>query len=315
MVLSLGLGRYPVSVWEIVRIILTTSPVHATGTYSNVPWVVVEIVRIPRILIVTLCGAGLALSGGAMQGVFRNPLVGPEIAGVSSGASFGGVLAIMLSLPMFGVIGLAFGFGLLAVVIAFALAKLSGKGNMLALVLSGVFVGAFFTALVGSWNTPGRFATHNCRVWSIGYWEVFSVPTQQKLAIVSVYRLCLGSLLMLRWRINLFSLGDLDAASHSALTLRSFAGPSSFWYRLLSPPGPGHGVIGWVGFIVPHFARMIIGPDHTSLLPVSAMLGGIYFHGMDDISRTIFSSRRFPWASDRGSRYARDLLSLLEDAR
>ena len=75
-----------------------------------------------------------------MQGVFRNPLVGPEIAGISAGASFGGVLAIMLSLPMFGVVGLAFGFGMLALVFAFGLAKLSGRGSMLALVLSGVIV-------------------------------------------------------------------------------------------------------------------------------------------------------------------------------
>ena len=89
MVLSLSLGRYPVSVWEIVRILFSSSPFHATGQYSNAPWVVVETVRIPRILVVTLCGMGLALSGAAMQGVFRNPLVRLEIAGVQAGASFG----------------------------------------------------------------------------------------------------------------------------------------------------------------------------------------------------------------------------------
>jgi iron complex transport system permease protein len=104
MILSLRLGRYPVPVGEIMKIILTTSPIHATELYSNAPWVVVEIVRIPRILIVTLCGMGLALSGAVMQGVFRNPLVGPEIAGVSSGAACDGVSSIMLSLPMYGVV-------------------------------------------------------------------------------------------------------------------------------------------------------------------------------------------------------------------
>jgi iron complex transport system permease protein len=149
LLLSLTLGRHPVSIPEIVRILFTTSPFHATGSYATPTWVVVEIVRIPRILIVTLCGMGLALSGAAMQGVFRNPLVGPEIVSVSAGASFGGVLAIILSLPMFGVVGLAFGFGMLALAIAFGLARLSGKGSMLALVLSGVIVGTFFGALVG----------------------------------------------------------------------------------------------------------------------------------------------------------------------
>ena len=111
--------------------------------------VVVEIVRLPRILLVTLCGMGLPLSGAAMQGVFRNPLVSPDIAGVSAGASFGGVLAIMLSLSQTGMVSLAFLFGLIALVAAFSLARLAARSGILGLVLSGVIVGAFFGALVG----------------------------------------------------------------------------------------------------------------------------------------------------------------------
>lgn len=287
MILSLRLGRYPVSVREIARIIFTTSPIRARELYSNSPWVVVEIVRIPRILIVTLCGMGLALSGAAMQGVFRNPLVGPEIAGVSAGASFGGVLAIMLSLPMFGVVGLAFGFGMLALVIAFGLAKLSGRGSMLALVLSGVIVGAFFGALVGLMET---LADPTAKLPSIIYWLLgsFAGATYQKLAIVSGTMLIAGTvLLMLRWRINLLSLGEDDAAALGINIEALRWAIIALVALIVAAQVSVSGGVGWVGLIIPHLARMLVGPEHTKLLPASAFLGGIYLLAMDDIARSV----------------------------
>jgi iron complex transport system permease protein len=287
MLLSLRLGRYPVSVGEIVRIILTTSPIHATGLYSNAPWVVVEIVRIPRILTVTLCGMGLALSGAAMQGVFRNPLVGPEIAGVSTGASFGGVLAIMLALPMYGVVSLAFAFGMLALVIAFGLARLSGRGSMLALVLSGVIVGAFFGALVGLMET---LADPTAKLPTIIYWLLgsFAGATYQKLAIISGVLLVAGTLLlMLRWRINLLSLGEDDAAALGINIEALRWGIIALVALIVAAQVSVSGGVGWVGLIIPHLARMLVGPEHSKLLPASAFLGGIYLLAMDDIARSV----------------------------
>lgn len=287
MVLSLRLGRYPVSVWEIMRILFTTSPIHATELYSNAPWVVVEIVRIPRILTATLCGMGLALSGAAMQGVFRNPLVGPEIAGVSSGAACGGVLAIMLSLPMIGVLGLAFGFGMLALVIAFGLAKVSGRGSMLALILSGVIVGAFFSALVGLMET---LADPSSKLPSIIYWLLgsFAGATYQKVAIVAGVSLIAGTLLlMLRWRINLLSLGEADAAALGINIEAMRWAITALVSLIVAAQVSVSGGVGWVGLIIPHLARMLVGPEHSKLLPASAFLGGIYLLAMDDMARSI----------------------------
>ncbi len=161
---SLTLGRYPVPFADIAHILFTTFPINAKVDYENAPWVVVEIVRI---LLVTLCGMGLSMAGATMQGVFRNPLVGPEIAGVSSGASLGGVTAILLSWPPLTIVGLAFGSGLLAFAAAFGLAKLAGRATTLALVLSGVIILGFCSAIVGLLQT---LADPMTKLPSIVYW-------------------------------------------------------------------------------------------------------------------------------------------------
>nr|WP_244427265.1 iron ABC transporter permease [Methyloferula stellata] len=283
---SLTLGRYPVPFSEVARIVFTTFPINAKGNYTNAPWVVVEIVRMPRILLVTLCGMGLAMSGAAMQGVFRNPLVGPEIAGVSSGAALGGVTAIMLSWPSLGIVGLAFGCGLLALFIAFSLAKLAGRASTLGLVLSGVIVGGFCGALVGLMQT---LADPTLKLPSIVYWLLgsFAGATYDKVAIVAAATLFAGTLLMaLRWRINLLSLGEDDAQALGVNVEALRWGLMGLVALLVAAQVSVSGGVGWVGLIVPHLARMLVGPEHTRLLPTAAFLGGIYLLGMDDIARS-----------------------------
>jgi iron complex transport system permease protein len=282
---SLALGRYPVPVSTVIHVVLTTPPVSGFD-YSDVHRVVVEIIRLPRILTVVLCGMGLALSGAALQGVFRNPLVGPEIVGVSSGASFGGVLAIMLSLGPAEIVALAFLFGLAAMVIAFGLARFAGKSSTLALILSGVIVGAFFSALVG---LAQYVAEPQVKLTSIIYWLLgsFVGETYEKTAIVALVMLFAGTtLLLLRWRINLLSLGDVDGAALGvnieALRWMIIALVALIVAAQVSVSGG----VGWVGLIIPHLARMAVGPDHKKLLPASAFAGGIYLLAMDDIARS-----------------------------
>ncbi len=287
MLFSLTLGRYPVPIREVARIVFTMSPFRATFDYSHASWVVVEIVRLPRILEVVLCGMGLALSGAAMQGVFRNPLVGPEIVGVSAGASFGGAVAILFSLSSFGLVSLAFAFGFAALVVAFSFAKLAGEASMLALVLSGVIVGSFFSALVG---LVEYVADPQTRLPSIVYWLLgsFTGATYQKVAIVAGATLFAGiPLVLLRWRINLLSLGEADAkalgANVEVLRWVIIALVSLIVAAQVSVSGG----VGWVALVIPHFARMLVGPNHTKLLPVSAFLGGIYLLAVDDIARSV----------------------------
>ena len=287
MLFSLTIGRYPLPTSEIARIVASSFHTPIKGDYANAHWVVVEIVRMPRILMVTLCGIGLALSGATMQGVFRNPLVGPEIAGVSAGATLGGVLAIMFEWPSLGVVGLAFAGGGAALVCAFGLANLAGRAGVLSLILAEVIVGAFCSAVVGLLET---LADPTTKLPTIIYWLLgsFAGATYEKVAIVAGVSLVAGTMLLaLRWRINLLSLGEVDAASLGVNISALRWGLMALVSVIVAAQVSVSGGVGWVGLIVPHLARMLVGPEHSRLLPASAMLGGIYLLAMDDLARSL----------------------------
>lgn len=287
MLFSLWLGRYPVSPGEIMHIIFTTSvgDVHAP---DDIPWIVIIIVRLPRILLVTLCGMGLAMSGGAMQGVFRNPLVGPEVVGVSAGASFGGVLAILLGFSsLSGTVLLAFIFGAGALAAAFLISRLAGQNGILGLILAGVIISAFFSALIGISTYLADPAT---KLPGIVYWLMgsFAAATYSKVALMAGMVLIAGTMLLgLSWRINLLSLGQSDAQALginvNALRWVAVACVS----LIVAAQVAVSGGVGWVGLVIPHLARMTVGPEHSRLLPVSALFGGIYLLLMDDLARTL----------------------------
>ncbi|MEM9814667.1 MAG: iron chelate uptake ABC transporter family permease subunit, partial [Pseudomonadota bacterium] len=147
VLVSLGIGRFGVPIDHVAGILLA-NVLPIEPTWRPVEERVVELIRMPRILIAGLAGAGLAVAGAALQGVFRNPLVGPQIIGVSSGAAFGGALAILLSESQVLLIGGAFGFGLLAMVVVYTISRQQGRASILMLVLSGIVTSAFFSALV-----------------------------------------------------------------------------------------------------------------------------------------------------------------------
>jgi len=289
-IFSLTLGRYQVPAGNVLHILLAELlPGAGPG---NHPWqeserVVIWLVRLPRILVVVLAGMGLSLSGATLQGVFRNPLVGPHIVGVSSGASFGGVLAMLLSLPAAGVVGLAFAFGILALALVFGLSRLAGRGSVLSLVLAGVCVSAFFGALVG---LTQFLADPEAKLPGMVYWLMgsFAGADWGKVPIIAIPTLGAGALLLLlRWRINLLSLGDTDAAA-LGVKVGALRGAVLLLISLLTAAQVSvSGGVGWVGLVIPHFARMLVGPDHRSLLPASALLGGIYLLLIDTLARNL----------------------------
>ncbi|MFP5072214.1 FecCD family ABC transporter permease [Pseudonocardia nantongensis] len=242
-------------------------------------------VRMPRILMGLLVGAGLALSGAAPQAVFRNPIVNAQIIGVSPGASFGGALAIVLGLGSAGLIGGAFLFGLAALGLVFVVSRSREGGQTLMIVLPGAVVGAFFSALV---SLVTYFADPYNDLQAIVFWLLGSLATAtpEKVVIVGVPEV-LGTVLILslRWRINVLSLGDDDAQ-----TLGVLPGPLR-WTLLVGVAAmvagavAVSGVIGWVGLVVPHLARLWVGPDHRILLPVTVALGGAYLVAVDTLTR------------------------------
>jgi iron complex transport system permease protein len=287
MIFSLRLGRYPVSPEEIVEIILTT-PLGDVHDPDDIPWVVIMIVRVPRILLVTLAGLGLAMAGAAMQGVFRNPLVGPEVVGVSSGASFGGVLAFMLGFPdLTEVAFLAFIFGAGALITAFIISRLAGQGGILGLLLAGVIISAFLGALTGICIYLADPAT---KLPGILYWLMgsFAAATYTKVALVAGVVLVAGTLLLgLSWRINLLSLGQSDAQALGVNVDALRWGVVACVSLIVAAQVAVSGGVGWVGLVIPHLARMLVGPEHSRLIPVSGLLGGIYLLLVDDLARTL----------------------------
>ncbi|HEV7166998.1 MAG TPA: iron ABC transporter permease [Micrococcaceae bacterium] len=282
---ALALGRYNVPFWDVLQTLasrLLPIPASVSGVEQNV----VLLVRLPRVLLALLVGGGLAIGGAALQAIFRNPLVSPEIIGVSAGASFGGALALLLGLGSAVLVGSSFLFGLAALGLLFLITSGKGGTPMLMLVLGGVVTGSFFSALVAlATYVADPFTTLPAIVfWLLG--SVASATYAQVLVAVGPVLVGTAVLLALRWRINVLSLGDEDAA---ALGLR----PRTLrWVVLVSVAlivagaVAVSGAISWVGLVIPHLARMWVGPDHRVLLPVSFLVGGAYIVAVDTIART-----------------------------
>jgi iron complex transport system permease protein len=287
IVASLCVGAYPISPGRAVRLLLyLVWPFHSASAsqFNLKELVVMKIIRPPRVLLASLAGMGLGISGTALQGMLRNPLVGPDIVGVTSGAAFGGVVAISLELSPVWVIVLAFCGGLLAMTGVFGLAKLARSGsNSMILILAGIFIGAFFLALIGLVEFYGN-------VFKMTHWLIGSFVDADwtKVGTIAVPTLCGGAVLMtLRWRMNLLSLGDLDAKSLginvSVLRWAIIALVS----LIVAAQVAVSGIVAWVGLVIPHCARMLVGPDHRRLLPTAGLLGALFVLGLDDLTRSI----------------------------
>ncbi len=290
MLASMCIGAYPMSFWQAGRIVLHLAwpgPLPANPPWDLKELIVVQIVRLPRVLLATMAGMGLGMAGTALQGMMRNPLVGPDIVGVTSGAAFGGVLAMMFNFDPAGIIALAFVFGLGAMALTFGLAKLAHSGTSgLALILAGVFIGAFFLALVGLI----QFLVPDAKLPSMVYWLLgsFVGADRTKVLMIAIPTLLGGAvLMMLRWRINLLSLGDLDAKTLGINVGVLRWGIIALVSLIVASQVAVSGIVGWAGLVVPHCARMLVGPDHRRLLPTAALLGGLFVLGLDDLTRSI----------------------------
>ena len=284
--LSLSLGRYPVPFNEVLRMV-AGQVVDIRQTWTAQEEQVVLGSRLPRVLLALVIGAGLALSGATLQAVFRNPLVSPQVVGVSNGASFGGVLAMVLGLGSLGLVSFAFAMGMAALVLVIWIGRSRTGSSILMIVLGGVVVSALFSALVSFMTL---IADPYTELPSIVFWLMGSLAAASPVKVlIAVIPIGLGTVVIfaLRWRINILSLGDQDAVSLGV-------NPQPLRILLLvvvSLMTAGAvavvGVIGWVGLVVPHFARLLTGPDHRVLLPMSALIGGGYLTLVDTLSRSV----------------------------
>lgn len=285
VLVSLGMGRFSVPIGQVYGILLNlVFPVEPTWTETASR--IVTLVRLPRVILAVLVGGGLALCGAAMQGIMRNPLVGPHVLGVMSAASLGGVLAILFSWGKVGLVLMALVFGIVGMLIVYSMSRIGGRSALLMLVLSGVVSGAFFSACV---SVLTYIADPYDQLPTIVFWLMGSLAAATYDHVWTLFIPVLvggGVLIGLRWRINVLSLGDEEA---EALGIQV----EQLRWVCLTAVGlivagvvAVSGVIGWVGLVAPHMARMLVGPDHRILLPSSFLLGGIYLTWMDNIART-----------------------------
>ena len=278
-------GQYPIAPGTVLRILASQLAGQAPAELALDERIVV-LTRGPRVLLAALCGGALALAGAAMQGIFRNPLAAPELLGISSGAGFGGSLALMLGLTGGALIGAAFSAGLAALVLVGLVARTGGRSDATTIVLAGVIIGAFFSALI---SLVLLFADPDNSLAAIVFWLMgsFSATTWDRL-VLAAPAIGVGSLVLwlMRFRINVLSLGEEEAASLGVPVERDRWLIFMAVAVIVGATVAVAGVVGWVALVIPHVARMLVGHDHRRLLPASLLLGAAYLCLIDTVARS-----------------------------
>ncbi|WP_321428864.1 iron ABC transporter permease [uncultured Methanolobus sp.] len=285
LIFSLFLGTYHLDAQEIIKVIFS----RVTGyeyDYPSVYDVVIFNVRLPRILLAMIVGASLSTAGTTFQGVFRNPLVSPYILGLSSGAAFGAALCIAVLEGIPAQVG-AFVFSIIALLFSYFMARVGNQVSNIALILSGVITSSIFGALIAII----QFTVDSRSLQSIVYWNMGCLHTACWSKFFDSFPpVAVGCILifLIRWKLNVLALGEEEAKS---------VGMNIEAYKLLfitasslaaSAAVAVAGIIGLVGLIVPHILRMIFGPDHRKLIPLSITFGAAFLALVDDVARASF---------------------------
>lgn len=286
-VLSCCLGRYPVPLDQIVRILLSGLGLSVEKTWTNAMEAAVLRIRLPRIALSCLVGCALSTAGAAYQGVFQNPMASPDLLGASSGAAFGAALAILLGAKMGMVTASAFVFSLLTVALVMLVSLRAPGRRVVSLILGGVMVSSLFSA---GTSYIKLVADPSNQLPEITYWLMGSLSgaSAQSIRFACVpMALGLLPLLLLRWRLNLLTLGD-DEARALGVHAGRLRLAVVFCSTLITAASVSvSGLIGWIGLVVPHLARKLVGSDYRALLPCSMLMGAGFLLLVDDVSRNL----------------------------
>lgn len=286
---SLLVGRFYIPPGAVARILASHFLPISHDWSASMETIVLQI-RLPRAVMAMFVGAGLSTSGAAYQGMFRNPLVSPDILGVSAASGFGAALALLLSRGAVGTELAAFVFGIAGVGLTYLLARTYRSTPVLMLVLSGVVVAAFFSALLSG---AKYVADPDSKLPAITYWLLGSLNgTSMQSLRMALPPIILGSagLMLVRWRLNVLSMGDEEAGSLGIRTDRLKALIIACTTLITAAAVSVCGIVGWVGLVMPHLTRMWTGPDHRTLLPAACSIGATYLLLVDDVARTASAS-------------------------
>lgn len=303
MVLSFAFGRYPIMPVELVQTLGGLANNAMASFLSSafditIPTVYVDEkmatallnIRLPRILVVVMVGAALAVAGASYQGMFKNPLVSPDLLGASAGASFGACLALLLDMPNSMVQLLAFVGALVAVGGAVWMNKMVNRYDaILGLVLGGMLISTLFQSCT---SLIKFMADANDKLPAITFWLMgsFSRIDQTDFWMILV-PMVLGFVLLLmeRWKLNVLSFGEEEAKSLGINTRRVRLIVIFASTLIVACSVAVSGIVGWVGLVIPHLARAIVGPNYKVLLPASMFIGASYLLLVDDLARLVSS--------------------------
>jgi len=288
IMLSLTAGRYEISLNELLSTIMFKLKGEVPDSLRQVETILFQ-VRLPRVITSVFIGAALSISGTAYQSMFKNPMVSPDILGVSVGAGFGAALGIIFNRGYMEIQLLSFAFGLLAVTVTYIISHAVGKtgDKIIVLVLCGMVIRTVFQAFI---SITKYLADPEDSLPAITFWlmgSLSAVTLKDALYIGIPTTIGIIILMRYRWQLNVMAFGDEEAASlgvDTSIIRKVIIVVSTI---IVSMSISVCGTIGWVGLIIPHFARMIVGPDNRMLMPFSILIGGTYLLIMDDVARTM----------------------------
>lgn len=285
--LSLTLGRYGLSLATLWKVLAQ----QGSPQEQELVWTLIWQVRLPRILAALLVGGALAMSGATYQGLFKNPMVSPDILGASAGAGFGAALAILNGWGFIGIQVSAFAGGLLAVGATYFISVLMGHGksSILLLVLTGMVISTLFAAFI---SMTKYVADPYSKLPAITFWlmgGLSSIGMQDVQMLIWPLLMGGGVLWTLRWRLDVLSFGEEEARAMGVETGRLRLIFIVAATLMTAASVAVCGMVGWIGLIIPHLARLVVGPNHGLLLPASLLMGSTFLLLVDNIARCLFS--------------------------
>ncbi len=301
MSLAVGIGSVWISIQDVLAILLNSIGIDAAGSYTQQQELVLLHIRLPRVLLGALIGAALGVSGALMQGLFRNPLAEPGLVGVSAGSAMFAVIFIVLgsglALPpviqMHALSIAAFAGGLLTTFLVYGLATRSGRTAVATLLLAGVALGALAGAVTGLMF----FLADDAQLRTITFWTMGSLGGATWISLAGTAPLLLLAILcapLLARSLNAMLLGEAEAYHLGIRTEHAKRITIVLVALAVGAAVAAAGVIGFVGLIVPHLARLLLGPDHRMLIPASALMGALLLLSADLIARTLVAPAELP---------------------
>lgn len=288
-VIALGIGRMPIAPSEVIEVLSSKLSGNVPRSNELVVKTVMQL-RLPRILLAAVVGAGLSVAGCAFQSLFANPLATPDTLGVASGAGFGAALGILLGFNLIGVQITGLIMGGAAVTLTWLAGSGKDKGGLSYIVLSGIMIGSLFSALV---SLIKYVADEESQLPAITYWLMGGLDkANYKTLALGAPIIIIGIILfmLIRWRMNLLPLSD-DEARSSGVNIRAFRAITVVGATAITASAVSMcGQVGWVGLLIPHMSRMIFGNNHLSIVPASISFGAVFMIIVDTMARSVSAS-------------------------